>query len=48
MMTRTQMCNAEIRIEETGTLLKAKIVVKQNVEIKKYHNIEVGNISNIK
>ena len=33
MMIITQMCNAEIRIEETGTLLKAKIVVKQNVEI---------------
>ena len=47
-MKRTQVCNAEIRTGEAVTLLKAKIVVKQNVEISKYQNIEIGNISSNK
>ena len=47
-MKRTQVCNAEIRTEEAVTLLKAKIVVKQNIEISKYQNIEIGNISSNK
>ena len=43
MMKRTQVCNVEIRIEETWTLLKAKIVIKENVKTSKYQNIKVGN-----
>ena len=39
MMKKTQMCNVENRIEETRTLLKAKIVIKENVKISKYQNI---------
>ena len=36
MMNRTQMCNVEIQIKETRTLLRAKIVIKGNVKISKY------------
>ena len=48
MMKKTQMCNVENRIEETRTLLKAKIVIKENVKISKYQNINEGNSSSIK
>ena len=48
MMKRKQVCNVEIRIEETWTLLKAKKVIKKNVKISKCQNIKVGNSSSIK
>ena len=38
----------EIRIEETWTLLKAKVVIKENLKTSKFQNIKVGNISSIK
>ena len=40
MMKKTQMCNVENRIDETRTLLKAKIVIKEN--IKKCQNIKIS------
>ena len=45
MMNRTQICNVEIQIKETRTLLRAKIVIKGNVKISKFQNIKVGNFS---
>ena len=32
------VCNMEIKIEETLSLLKAKAVIKENVKISKYLN----------
>ena len=37
-MKRMYVCNVEIRIEETLSLLKAKTVNKENVQISKYLN----------
>ena len=37
MMTRTHVCNLEIRTEETS-LRKALTVIKENVKISKYQN----------
>ena len=38
MMKRMYVCNVEIRIEETLSLLKAKAVIKENAKISKYFN----------
>ena len=41
----TQVCNVEIRIEETLTLSKARVVIIENVKISSYHNMKIGNNS---
>ena len=38
MMERMYMCNVEIRIEKTLSLLKAKAVIKEYAKISKYFN----------
>ena len=38
MMKRMDVCNVEIRIEETLYLLKARAVIKENVKISTYLN----------
>ena len=38
MMKRMYVCNVEIQIEETLSLLKARPVIKENVKISNYLN----------